>query len=373
MSDTRYCEACGAAVEAGLRFCPECGQPLREPEEPAKKTAPADSSSRASTASAAAIEWDHEMRLVQNPFMIYDMIKVWGIGSMAPLLLLAGLSFWEGSYRGLAAAGFISFWIFLGFLILSALIMLVIFRNRYPIHYCVDRKGIGMESRSTTASKVSTLAILAGLLGGGSRGMTTAGAGFLAKAGENAHLPWRELNGAHYYPERNAISLMNDWRVVVRLEMPAEIYPQMEERVRAAIAKNETKHGPPKMRETPAPLRAILTLLAILFGWALLGDEKPLVIPPAVVLAVVAMTIVALWSNRGLSKALGALALIGGAAVAIYAYAQGEFENRWKEYWGLALFAELVLWGFFLGVGGFILAGKLRTQPLTPELEGSNS
>lgn len=364
MTDQRYCEECGAAVEAGLRFCPECGKALPGPAAAGAEREPDP------PAASGAVEWDHEMRLVQNPFMIYDMAKVWGIAVMAPFLLIAGLAFWEGTYGGLVAVGKICFYIFVGFFILSLLIMLLIFRNRYPVHYCIDKKGVGMESRSTTASRASTLAIIAGLLSGGSRGMTTAGAGFLAKAGESAHLPWKELDAAHYYPERHAISLMNNWRVVVRLEMPPEVYPQVEARVRAAIAKNEAKHGVPQVRETPAPLRAIMTLLALLFGWALLGDEKPLVIPQAVVLLVAVAAIAALWTKRATSRGLGAVVLIVAAGVAGYAWFQGEFENRGKEHWAVALFAELLLWGFYAGIGAAILAGKLRTEPLPPRSGG---
>lgn len=352
MSEALQCAKCGAAVEAGLRFCPDCGEPL------AVTAAPTVSRGGA----PEVIEWDHTMRLVQNPFMIYDMMKVWGLASLAPLLLIAGLGFWEGNYTALAMVGKVCVGIFLGFLLLSALIMVLLFRNRYPLHYSIDTSGIGMASRSVTASRTSTLAILLGLLGGRS-GLTTAGAGFLAKSGETAHLPWKDLEDAHYYPERHAISLMNDWRVVVRMEMPPALYPQVETKVRAAVEKNQRKRGLPQRRATPAPLRAILTLLAILFGWALLGDEKPLVVPGALVLLAGIAAIVAMWADKGASRIAAAVALAVTLGSIGYALFSGGFENQDEPHWTAAFWAELLLFSLYAGIGAFVWMGRLRSRP----------
>lgn len=303
------------------------------------------------------------MPLITNPFMIYDLIKVLGLGSLFPLFLIVALAFWEGDYTAIPFHA--RFWalLFAGLMLVSGLIMLTVLGNRFPHEYRMDRTGVLMELRSARANWISTLAIVLGLMAG-RRGLTTAGAGFLAKANRSAFLPWEELGGARFYPDSRRITLMNDWRVVVRLEIPEALYPEIEARVKAELARR-TARLPEGIRAATAPgLRAVLSLLAILFTVALMGDAKPLEFFPGLALLAGGLSLTALWARGRLCLVAAALEvmLVGGAG--LLSYVNGALEHVGQVGWGIALVIQLALMVYFVGLGLAVLSGRLRTGPV---------
>lgn len=301
------------------------------------------------------------MPLVTNPFVMFDFVKMFGGGALFPLFLLVALAFWEGSYEGIPFAARISVFLFGGLLAAGVLVMLVVFGNRMPYEYRLDRDGALMASTSVRGRRLSTLAVAVGLLAG-PRGLTTAGSGLLAKANAAAFLPWKELGGARFYPGSHRITLMNDWRRVLLLEIPPALYPQVAARIRTEAARlRDVAAGRPRPATAPA-VRAWLSLFVVLFTLALMGDAKPLEISPGVALGSGALALVALWATPRIS--LGAAGALVAVVVGFNAHAWlgGQFDHLGKPDWRMAFVTQMVLTAFFFGLGLVILLGLVRSR-----------
>ncbi len=302
------------------------------------------------------------MPLLTNPFLVYDLLKILGLGSLFPFFVIVALAFWEGDYVALPFFARVSALLFAGLLIASALIVLVVFGNRFTYEYRLDRHGARMALLSRTGDWLSSLAILLGLLAG-PRGLTTAGAGFLAKANRSAFLPWRELGGAHLYPGSRRITLLNDWRTVIRLEIPESLYTEVKMRVKVELARREARRLEDLRPATAPAIRILLGGLTLLFTVALLGEEKPLAVFPGLVLLAGVAGLVALWTRgwTGRTAAVLVVTVMGGTG--LFAWINGEWVNHGQAGWTMACGLQLAFMAFFIGLGLAILSGWVRAGP----------
>ena len=301
------------------------------------------------------------MPLVTNPLAMFDFVKMFGAGALFPLLLLIVLAFWEGSYEGIPFAARLSLFLFGGLLAAGVLVMLVVFGNRMPYEYRLDRDGALMASTSVRGRRLSTLAVVVGLLAG-PRGLTTAGAGLLANANAAAFLPWRDLGGVRYYPGSHRIALMNDWRRVLLLEIPPALYPEVAARVSAEAARlRDLAAGQPRPATAPA-IRAWLSLFVVLFTVALMGDAKPLDVSPGAALVSGVLALAALWTKRWISLGLSGMLVTVVTGFNAHAWLGGQFEHLGKADWRVALVTQMVLTAFFVVLGLMILLGFMRSQ-----------
>jgi hypothetical protein len=111
--------------------------------------------------------------------------------------------------------------ILFGFLFLFVMIALLFFGNGYRVRYLIAAQGIGWESLSRRGKAASRLAIVAGALAGNA---SVAGAGLLAAASESGLLGWKDVRTIKAYPAIGVISIMNSWRVVIRLYCTPQYY-----------------------------------------------------------------------------------------------------------------------------------------------------
>lgn len=190
-----------------------------------------DSDARASAASDAGdtLHWDAVFSLATNRFVIYDMLKVIGL-TWAIMLLIFGMIFGvsDGPESLLPFLAILSI-IMVGFLLLSMAIMLVFFGNRYPSRFTLSPRGAVMENLSGRARGANTAAMALGLLAG-KPGL--AGAGMLAKSQERVAISWKDVRRVREHPDQRVLSLMNGWRVVIRLYCSPENYDAAREFVR---------------------------------------------------------------------------------------------------------------------------------------------
>jgi hypothetical protein len=160
------------------------------------------------------IAWDIAFPLATNRFFLYDMVKVTFISCFILLLILTGILLSSRSAESLPTILLIVGIMFAAFNALYFFIALVFFGNRYPTTFAVTERGVGWRSRSRRGNTANTAAILLGLL---AKKPGLAGAGMLAKAGEGGSMAWKDIRKVKAYAGPRSITLMNSWRVVVRL------------------------------------------------------------------------------------------------------------------------------------------------------------
>jgi hypothetical protein len=166
-------------------------------------------------------EWQVEMPLVTNRFFLYDMLKVVGWTGLVLFVILGGIAVATGSVEHMPVIFGMFALILFGFLLLALAISLVFFGNRYPTRFVVAPAGIGWESMSRRGNAANRAAVVAGVLAGSAG---AAGAGLLAAANETGLLDWHEIRKVKKYPEERVITVMNSWRVVIRLYCTPENY-----------------------------------------------------------------------------------------------------------------------------------------------------
>ncbi len=86
-------------------------------------------------------EWDYDVKVIQNPFVMKQLYMAFGIPSLFLWLLLSVLAITEGSdLQSYFVQVSPALYVFLGFMILSYLIIVLVFRNNYPMTFRVDAK-----------------------------------------------------------------------------------------------------------------------------------------------------------------------------------------------------------------------------------------
>ena len=200
---------------------------------------------QANSGSAGAqeqITWEYDIPLITNRFILYDLIKALGISGFILVLLLAGITVFSGDLRDLPSM-FALAAICLGIFCFSMLFaMLVFFGNRIPTRFELNKRGARVLNVSRRSRVGNRLAMVLGLLRG-SQGLSTAGAGMLAVSQERTEIKWRDVRKIHLHPAQRVISLMNSWRVVVRLYCTPENYERVADAVTASAGCGRDKRG----------------------------------------------------------------------------------------------------------------------------------
>jgi hypothetical protein len=110
----------------------------------------------------------------------------------------------------------------LGFLMV--LVMVLFFGNRFRAGFSVTPSGVSFETAMRRAKWSSRAAVLVGAVAG-SPG--TAGAGLLAQSSEDVSIPWGDVRRVKVHGEHCVLSIMNGWRVVIRLYCTPENFEQV--------------------------------------------------------------------------------------------------------------------------------------------------
>jgi hypothetical protein len=108
----------------------------------------------------------------------------------------------------------------------------VVLGNRYDVTFTVDDRGVTMES-GPRARRWNRIALWAGLLAGRPQ---LIGAGLLSQSRETTFVEWDDVARLVADPERRVVELRNNWRTVMRLYCPPELYGPALERALGAVS-----------------------------------------------------------------------------------------------------------------------------------------
>lgn len=177
------------------------------------------------------LNWETAAPLLTNRFFLYDIVK--GLGWAGGIMIaMMGVMFSiqgdpEMTLEMLPVLGIA----LLVILVILIFVSAVIFGNRWHVRFTVDARGITWEQ--LRRRNWGLLALAASFSGH----PTAAGAGVLTTTMNAGRVTWREIRRVREHPSQHVISVMNGWRVVLRVYCASENYPQVVDMVRRRVAR----------------------------------------------------------------------------------------------------------------------------------------
>lgn len=212
------CPECGAVSSAQSQFCGQCGAGFPDP--------------------SPEHQWMISIPMLNNRFMLYDLVKLlFWTGLIIAILMFVmlaafgpGHDFLESYFQLMRMFAYV----LAGFAVMFLAIMLLFFGNRYRTGFTIDRNGVGWSSLMSRSKWANRAAVVAGIL---AAKPGVAGAGLLAQSQEQGIVEWDEIRKLKFYPALCTISVMNSWRVVIRLNCTPENYPAIADTLKRKATK----------------------------------------------------------------------------------------------------------------------------------------
>jgi len=273
----------------------------------------------ASSADALPCTWDSGFSLLTNRFVVYDGAKLvaWTFGIIAVLFTVISLAQGEPEILpqllgmfALAVAGLA---------LLGVLIVLIVFRNRFQTRHTITADGVRVQSLSRAARLFNRFAVVAGTVG---LSAGTAGAGVLAMSGEDVGITWIDLYRVNRHDDQRVLSLMNSWRVVLRLYCTPENYATVMAMVTDGVARGARQRQAHARTAGPSPYPRMRRVSAFVLLAGLLVVPTPFEISPAPVAIAMVATLAAIWLP-GIGRVAGLVGLGAVVWVLIGLLAQG--------------------------------------------------
>jgi hypothetical protein len=316
---TGSCPRCGTPVAAGSRFCAWCGSHTAPQEAVAFSSLADNTPAGEGPASTELLSWEFNVPLLTNQFIMYDLLKVWGISSLFLFLLLTGIVVYDRNWRAftgmLPVVGLVSG----GFLALLILVMLVFFGNRFPMRFTLGPQGAMVCSLSRRGRWGNRLAVILGALAGKPG---VAGAGLLGMAQETTGVAWEDVRRLKIHAQARVISLMDSWHVVMRLYCTPTNYDEVLTSVQKWAAPGLKKATQPRRARSFSPNRRLWLKSVLAAVAAFLVTALPLEAHPALIWSLLAVSLGAIWF-RAFERFFGIIALILVGAIVLGFVVQG--------------------------------------------------
>lgn len=176
------------------------------------------------------LAWDAAVPMVGNRFFMWDMAKLWGISSGLLMVLMLVIAAVQRGPNALRFALIVPACCFAAFYVLSLVIALVLYMNRYYVRTVLSDEGINSELVKWSGKLGKAVAAGNLVIGVLTTSPTAAGAGLLADVQRSVFVPWKGIHKITRFPSHRVITVSNSWRPVIRLHCPNdEIYRRAQE------------------------------------------------------------------------------------------------------------------------------------------------
>ena len=157
------------------------------------------------------LEWDFDIPFF-NRFWALDLLKAVGIA----VLVIAIILLWA-VYSGPSIGGYDQSWMYalglVGLVVfLVIIVLLIVYRGRYEVHFRIDKKGVSWTTRKRTRKKnavINGLLFFLGLLSGKPGPV---GSALLGEAQQNWSIQWKDVREVKVYPKQHVVMLKGSWK-----------------------------------------------------------------------------------------------------------------------------------------------------------------
>lgn len=199
------------------------------------------------TSAPAAIEWEYDIPLLTNRYMLAALAKAMVGGAAICIALVSTPLAMQGEWDAIPDIALLFAMTGAGLLALGLLIMTLFFRNRIRTVFRVDGEGVQLREVDSRARSGNRAALVLGALAGQPG---AAGTGVLAISQEHQSLAWTGAFAARFEPATRSIAFRNGWRTLMRIYCLPENYTAV-----CALVTDRMAHG---QAETRIPARSPL-------------------------------------------------------------------------------------------------------------------
>lgn len=139
------------------------------------------------------LSWDVEVPIFKNKIILKQLGFAIGI----PFGLLLFIMLIMGAYYGAIMV--------VSLLILTAIIVMIVFKGTYDLHIEISDSGIKYKNQSKQAEKVRKMSFLAVILGFFAKTPTAAGAGLLSAGRIEMFVRWTDIRNVKYIDRQRTI------------------------------------------------------------------------------------------------------------------------------------------------------------------------
>ncbi len=230
--ETTRCKQCGEPLEQDSKFCQACGAAVivHSVEKPKIESNARDMLEFGKN----PIMWNAEIKLLSNSVVIRQLFMALAVSNLFVLSLILILDAIEGNltFHGALRYFLISLGI-MGFLsLLGVLAMVVVYGNRYEYKYVINDKGVKSETVGGTRKKNNIINFLCLLSGK----PTAAGAGMIAASRQSELVKWEKVDNYTSNAKKFEIMLRRKGRTIMLICCTPDNYQSVlrlvEERIK---------------------------------------------------------------------------------------------------------------------------------------------
>ena len=178
---------------------------------------------------AEGLAWEHRVPVLTNPFLWYDLTKVFVITYLVCVTLMTVVFLIAGEPASVAPIARIFAFVCGGLLAASMPLAALWYWNRVHVRYELSARGVRHQALERKDKVANRLLVVLGLLSGRP---SAAGTGLLAASRETEFTRWTDVTRVREHASLGVLSLMSGWRVVQRLHCPPEDFRRIANYVR---------------------------------------------------------------------------------------------------------------------------------------------
>jgi len=171
-----------------------------------------------------SLAWEFRLPVLTNPFVWYDLAKVFVIVYVVIVVLMGGTFLVAGTAEDALRVARVFAFVCGGLFVFCLLVAAIWYRKGAAVRFTLTPKGVRYEALGRKDKAVNRALVVCGLLAGRP---SAAGAGLIARTRETEFVGWREVRRVKAHAAARVVTLMSGWRVLQRLHCTRDDYERI--------------------------------------------------------------------------------------------------------------------------------------------------